>query len=133
MENGEYEADSDYDGDPTLEQFREEQHKDPYTHHIITAITDLDQDAPQSEADRTWAQLNQSNFAIKDGTLYKAWIKGKGQHAKTQWQVVVPRSLQTQVIQAYHSSKRNSHYGDLKTFAQLRENFTWNSAFSDVR
>ena len=47
--------------------------------------------------------------------------------------VPVPQVLQPQVIQAYHSSKRNTHYGDVKTVAQLREKYTWGSAFSDVR
>ena len=87
----------------------------------------------QPADDAAWSQKHQSDFAIKHGTLHKAYIKGKAQHAKPQWQVVVPHHLQSQVIQAYRSSKRNAHYGDLKTFAQLRENFTWNSAFSDVR
>ena len=165
MENGEYEADSDYDSEeedmpriiemcdmacaalqwdppatyelPSADQFRAGQRQDPYTtcntSHIIRALTEFEQGNSQPTEDEAWAQKHQSDYAIKQWIPHKAWLKGKAQHAKTQWQLVVPHHLQAQVIQGYHSSKRNAHYGDLKTFAQLRENFSWNSAFSDVR
>ena len=163
MENGEYEADSDYSSEeedtpriiemyamacaaltweppaiyalPDEAAMEEAQNADKYTGHILIALTAYEQGQNQPEDDETWAQRHNMGFAIKDGILHKAWIRGKGKQATTQWQMVVPKSLQPQIIQAYHSSKRNAHYGDLKTFAQLREKYTmsWGSAFSDVR
>ena len=49
------------------------------------------------------------------------------------WQTLVPSNMKAQIIQAFHTSTRNAHYGDLKTFTQIREHYTWNGMFSDVR
>ena len=65
--------------------------------------------------------------------MKKSWVEGKGKAAVTVWQTVVPTKLRANVIQAFHTSGRNSHYGDLKTFTHIREHYVWNAMFTDVR
>ena len=106
---------------------------DQYTSHIRQALTQYQNGETQSKSDEEWARDNEANYVIQDGLLKKAWIKGKGKTAVTVWQTIVPSNMKAQIIQAFHTSTRNAHYGDLKTFTQIREHYTWNGMFSDVR
>ena len=161
MENGEYEPDSDYSSEeeetpriiemydmacaaltweppatyvlPDDTSMKAAQLADKYTGHILKALTAYEQGQTNQKMMKHGHSATTWTFAIKDGICTRPGLEAKGNKQQTQWQTVVPKSLQPQIIQAYHSSKRNAHYGDLKTFAQLREKYTWGSAFSDVR
>ena len=121
MENGEYEADSDYNSEeedtpciiemydmacaaltweppatyvlPDETTMKEAQEADKYTGHILRALTAYEHGQSQPDDDEAWAQRHNMDFAINDGILHKAWIRGKGKQAMTQWQIVVPKIL----------------------------------------
>ena len=161
MENGTYEPDSDYeaeeDDDPeiietyklassavgwqmpaiytlsTKAEMQRAQEDDEYVCKIKGAIQRHEEGDYQDTAEEEWASDNQANYAVHEGILMKVWIKGKGRHSSVVWQTVAPKSLRPQIIQAYHTSLRNSHCGELRTFAQIREAYIWPSAFGDVR
>ena len=167
MENGTYEPDSDYEAEeeedpkiiemyelacsavgwqmpatytlPTKAEMQQAQADDEYVCKIKSAIQRHEEGAYQDAAEEEWpgASDNQANYAVHEGILINAWIKGKGRHSRLSvvWQTVAPKSLRPQIIQAYHTSLRNSHYGhgELKTFAQIRESDICPSAFGDVR
>ena len=108
METGEYEADSDYSSEeedtpriielyamacvaitweppatyalPDETAMKEAQNADKYTGHnvILRALTAYEQGQNQPEDDEAWAQRHNMDFAIKNGILHKAWIRGKG-------------------------------------------------------
>ena len=59
--------------------------------------------------------------------------EGKDHTASTVWQTVVPASLRANIIQAFHTSPRNAHYGDLQTYTQIKEHYTRNAMYSEVR
>ena len=161
MDQGTYESDSDYVSDeededpriidmyemacasigwqnptthrlPSEKEMRVAQQADPYTSSMVKALEDYESGAWQSETDEEWSRRNAANYVVQDNTLKKAWIKGQGRRAETVWQTVVPTALQVQVLRAYHTSARNSHYGALRTFAQMREKFIWGRMFGDT-
>ena len=109
------------------------QKDDQYTSHIRQALLQYQQGEAQTKSDEEWARDSEPNYVIQDGLLKKAWIKGKGRTAVTVWQTIVPSNMKAQIIQAFHTSTRNAHYGDLKTFTQIREHYIWNGMFSDVQ
>ena len=69
---------------PASDQFTAGQRQGPYTGHTIRALTEFEQGNSQPTNDASWALKHQSDYAIKQGILHKARIKGKSQHAKTQ-------------------------------------------------
>ena len=161
MQSGTYEADSDCDAEeeddpkiiemyehacsavgwktpvtcalPTTAEIQQAQSTDEAVQRIMTALHKHENSEYQDPTDEEWASDNQANYAVQDGILRKAWIQGKGRHSSVVWQTVVPTTLRPQIIRAYHTSLRNAHYGELKTFAQIREAFMWPSAFRDVQ
>ena len=78
--------------------------------HTENVIQAYEQGGAQSADDESCAHRHQMDFAVhvKNNILHKARIKGKGAHATTltQWQIVVPKELQPQAIQAYHTCKQ---------------------------
>ena len=112
-----------------------EQTQDKYTSHIKQALQQYQNRERQTHRDEQWARDHEANHVIhwQDGVMKKAWVKGKGKAAVTVWQTVVPAKLRANVIQAFHTSSRNSHYGDLKMFTHIREHYVWNAMSTDVR
>ena len=109
------------------------QRSDEYVDHMKRALRNYKNKVAQPAADDEWADRNCDNYVEEQGVLYKAWTKGQGRRAETIWQTVAPAALQTQIVRAYHTSTRNAHYGALRTFAQIRERYTWGRLFSDTR
>lgn len=65
-----------------------------------------------------WPQLR-----LVDGVLYKLWYpKLKGQ---TFYQLIVPRPLQRELLEAAHNSKFGGHLGVNKVVQKLKLNFYW--------
>ena len=112
---------------------RRAQDQDEYTPHIKQALQQYEKGEAQTHSDAEWARDNESNCVIQEGVLKKAWVKGKGQTASTVWQTVVPSCLRANTIQEFHTSLRNAYYGDLKTYTQIREHYTWNAMYSKVQ
>ena len=123
---------------PSTSEVQREQKQDKYmytSHNVIRQVLQQSRNGEtQTHSDGQWAQDNEANYMIPDGVLKKAWVKGKGKAAVTVWQTVVPAKLRANVMQAFHTSGRNLHYGDLKTFTHIREHYIlWNAMFKDVR
>jgi len=80
-----------------------------------------------------WLERHENQFVIKDDVLHRAWIKGEGRTAKVVWQVVVPGKFEAQLLEEAHTSGRGSHYGTLRTFAALRDNYYIEGLFMKVQ
>ena len=65
-----------------------------------------------------WDQLT-----VLNGVLYHTHESNDGK--STHLQLIVPASLQTQILQEVHGGKSSGHLGEEKTLAKLRERFYW--------
>ena len=104
---------------PSAAEVQHEQKQDEYTSHIRQALQQYQNGETQTHSDEQWARDNEADYVIQDVVLKKAWVKGKGKAAITVWQTVGTANLRANLIQAFHTSERNSHYGDLKTFTHI--------------
>ena len=65
-----------------------------------------------------WEQL-----FLHEGILYKLWF---GDHkSTTRWQLLVPKTLQAEVMGSLHNSVTAGHLGYNKTVGKVKQNFYW--------
>ncbi len=72
--------------------------------------------------------LCKSQLELKNGVLFYQWISETHQKLK----LVVPDSLQSEVLRLVHDSKVGGHFGEDKTFLRLKSSFYWYGASVDV-
>uniref|UniRef100_A0AAV2MR94 Gypsy retrotransposon integrase-like protein 1 n=1 Tax=Knipowitschia caucasica TaxID=637954 RepID=A0AAV2MR94_KNICA len=70
------------------------------------------------------------NIELRNGLLFRRW-RAPGQ-GKDILQLLVPRSLQPQVLQSVHGSIGSGHFGISKTLHRLRGRFYWPGCRQDV-
>ncbi|CAI5640946.1 unnamed protein product [Oreochromis niloticus] len=75
-----------------------------------------------------YSQYN--NLETHDGLLYRRWRAPE--QGKDLPQLLVPRSLRSQVLELVHGSVGASHYGNAKTLRRLRGQFYWPGCRRDV-
>ncbi|CAI5689402.1 unnamed protein product [Oreochromis niloticus] len=75
-----------------------------------------------------YSQYN--NLETHDGLLYRRWRAPE--QGKDLPQLLVPRSLRSQVLELVHGSVGASHYGNAKTLRCLRGQFYWPGCRRDV-
>ncbi|XP_042073272.1 uncharacterized protein LOC121813519 [Haplochromis burtoni] len=71
-----------------------------------------------------------NNLETHDGLLYRRW-RAPGQ-GRDLLQLLVPRSLRSQVLELVHGSVGAGHYGNAKTLRRLRGRFYWPGCRRDV-
>lgn len=78
--------------------------------------------APMSkEVKCYWAQWKRIEF--REGILYRVWIKEETD--EEEWQVLVPKSWTSEIMESLHNGVGAGHLGLTKTIARLRERFYW--------
>ena len=82
-----------------------------------------------SKATRSlWAQWNR--LQLENGVLYRRWETDDG-HA-TRLQLVLPRSMVSEVLSALHDAPSAGHLGVTKTLQRVRERFYWYGQQHDI-
>ena len=81
------------------------------------------------EIQHLWAQ--RQTLEVKNGILYRQFVRPDG--TLQFLQVVVPRSLRTQFLDAVHTGPINGHFGMEKTRLKLQEIAYWQGWSSDVQ
>lgn len=64
-------------------------------------------------------------FTLRGGILYRENFQPHGE----QWLLVIPRSLQREVIAACHDDPTSGHLGLFKTYSRLRNRFFWRGMY----
>uniref|UniRef100_A0A669BLT9 Gypsy retrotransposon integrase-like protein 1 n=1 Tax=Oreochromis niloticus TaxID=8128 RepID=A0A669BLT9_ORENI len=82
----------------------------------------------EPEVKAYYSQYN--NLETHDGHLYRRW-RAPGQ-GRDLLQLLVPRSLRSQVLELVHGSVGAGHYGNAKTLRRLRGRFYWPGCRRDV-
>lgn len=72
-----------------------------------------------------------ATITLCDGLLYRQWQTPDGK--ATLLQLLVPRSLQHQVLRLVHGSVGTDHFGVAKTLRRLRIRFYWAGCWLDVQ
>ncbi len=75
-----------------------------------------------------WDQLK-----VRDGILYRLWEADKNSGAENRWQLVVPTSMQSEVLTLLHDSLTAGHLGVEKTLHRVRQRFFWPKLRQTVR
>ena len=77
--------------------------------------------------------LTVNDYFIEDDILYHLWTptgrKKKGPFV----QLVVPKGLQLQIMQAAHDDVLAGHLGVAKTYEVIRQRFYWFKMFQDIQ
>ena len=82
-----------------------------------------------SKATRSlWAQWNR--LQLENGVLYRRWETDDG-HG-TRLQLVLPRSMVSEVLSALHDAPSAGHLGVTKTLERVRERFYWYGQQHDI-
>ena len=77
--------------------------------------------------------LTVNDYFLEDGILYHIYTPmGRRKHDPF-IQLVVPKSLQHQILEAAHNDVLASHLGITKTYAVVRQRFFWPGMFIDIQ
>lgn len=67
---------------------------------------------------------------LRNGILHRKWESDDGKTSR--WQLLLPKSRISKVLQELHGSPIGGHFGVMKTLQKVRELFYWNNVRSDV-
>ncbi|KAM6968624.1 retrovirus-related Pol polyprotein from transposon 412 [Tautogolabrus adspersus] len=118
----------------TKQQLRQEQGADPSLALVQGWLetggrpewTDVSPQGPEVKSYHSqWG-----NIELHDNLLYRRWQAPR--QGRDLLQLLVPRSLRTQVLQIVHGSVGAGHYGNAKTLQRLRARFYWPGCRRDV-
>lgn len=118
------------------DELRSKQEEDPDLKVLIDLLEvsgerpDWSNVAPGSEKMKVlWAQWE--SLIIEDGLLYRKFESVDGRETKLQ--LIVPESLQEEVLKYVHDNITSGHLGINKTLSRLRERFYWPDCGRAVR
>jgi transposase InsO family protein len=111
----------------TQEGLRVLQHTDP----VLRAFSELKEHGERPEwkdisahgltLKSYWAQWE--NLHLREGVLYRRWLN-PGASPDT-WQLLVPHSLQKEILEMLHQQPGAGHLGITRTFARVQARFYW--------
>lgn len=115
--------------DLSLNAIREAQLKDTFCSDLLLY---LEQDILPPTAKRSRkCILREMNYVIANGCLWQLW---NSYHAPdVQMRLVIPKSLQTKLIELVHTSNLGTHAGVTKTIQLLKSRYIWFGLHMDVR
>ena len=111
------------------QHFREEQEKDGQLAHLRNWLTS--QEEPQEGTIMLWGPveknlwLNRELFVLEDGILWKTMDDKRF--------LVVPKSLQSKVMEMNHDIPTAGHAGKDKTIAKIKTRYFWYRMTKDIR
>jgi hypothetical protein len=117
------------------EELHLKQVEDP---HIGSLLADLEEGKDRPE----WQVVSSKSAAFKtlwrqwdrlkviNGLLFRKWIEEEGQ---VKWQLLVPTSLQQEVLKLCHDVPSAAHLGTQKTLGKVKCNFYWPGMANSVQ
>ena len=121
----------------SLENLRQEQEKDDNIRPVLQAKM-------RDEARPSWSEMSTDSeetktywahwerIQLREGVLYRRY-EGHGGKGQSWWQLLVPRSLRSRVLQEVHSTKTTGHLGEAKTVKRMQSSYYWMGYAEDVR
>ena len=76
-----------------------------------------------------WAQWD--SLRIREGCLYREWEEVSSK--KNRYQLIIPPSLQNEILAQLHGSKTVGHFGIKKTLNRVKERFYWPQCRTSVK
>ena len=110
---------SDQDLKPVLEWMERSSHRPPW-----------EEIAPHNDNTKVYCAQWQS-LRVFNGVLYRLWETPSGD--ATVKQLILPKSLRTEVLQQLHDTQTAGHLGVAKTLSRVRERFYWVQCRRDVQ
>ena len=123
-------------GGRSPEALREAQLSDPEIKPVLVWMEESkdkpswDEIAPHSQATKVYCGQWES-LRIFGGVLYRLWETPSGD--ATIRQLVLPKSLRSEVLQQLHNAPTAGHLGTAKTLGRARERFYWVQCRRDVQ
>ena len=106
------------------------QRQDPLLSDLISYL-ESDQLPPPNKIARSLL-LTIDDYFMEDGILYHIWTPVGRQKRDSFAQLVVPKSLHLEILQAAHDDVLAGHLGIAKTYEVIRRRFYWHQMFVDV-
>ena len=94
-------------------------------------LTPTESDLRTMDPDIQDLYAQRATLEVKDGVLYHQFLRATGEI--DYYQVVVPRTLRTDFIDAVHCGSLNGHLGTQKTQQRLKEVAYWRGWMLDVQ
>ena len=110
---------NDQDVKPVLEWLERSSHRPPW-----------EEIAPHSDNTKVYCAQWQS-LRLYNGVLYRLWETPSGDAIVKQ--LILPKSLRSEVLQQLHNTQTAGHLGVAKTLSRVRERFYWVQCQQDVR
>ena len=117
------------------DELAEEQRADPHLSVVINWL-EAGGDRPSRAETQGTSQVTRNLLAqwnrlqLVDRVLYRLWESEDG--SSTRSQLVIPRHLIPDVLEALHDAPTAGHLGTTKTAAKIRERFYWPGLQTDV-
>jgi transposase InsO family protein len=92
---------------------------------------------PEPEDSSGWSGASKrlllefERLQLRDGVVYRSWYNDAGEQER--YQLVAPRQIRAQVLEASHDGAVGGHYAERKTVAKVREYFFWPNLLADAR
>jgi len=109
-----------------------EQRKDPDLQKVIqwletdVAPSEFELQMSSTTTKHWWTCKSQLKF--KEGTLVYEWKNSN----LLKLLILIPRSLQEQVLKSCHDTKLSGHFGQQKTFSRVKSKFIWHGMRQDT-
>ena len=104
--------------------------KDPFLSDLISYL-ESDQLPPSNKIAHSLL-LTIDDYFMEDGILYHIWTPVGCQERDSFVQLVVPKSLHLEILQAAHDDVLAGYLGIAKTYEVIRRQFYWHQMFVDV-
>lgn len=127
----------------------------PRTPEQLLASTDIHRILPNAQrADKRWLPIvlfledgktqntlvtdpvraESRDYRLYHGVLYRQWdkTKVKPRLSTEQYRVVIPLSLQGEVLRQYHDGVCGAHLGESKTYERIADSMFWPSMYRDI-
>jgi hypothetical protein len=107
-----------------------EQAKDPFMKAMVDYLTN--DTFPADEALARRIALESPSYTLQAGMLHRIKsLKTTGREDGT-LQLVVPKDLRDELLEAFHDDRLAGHLGVAKTFCKLRSRYYWPGMYGDV-
>ena len=113
------------------DKIREEQQKDVFCKDLIDYI---EHDVlPSTLKRQKRVIIRENDYIVDNGLLFNMWAPIPSTKHTVYLRLVIPKSLQEEIIRAVHCTTLGAHAGVQKTVSILRTRFSWQGMMNDVK
>ena len=125
---------ADPDRQRAHQQIRAMQQEDEYCNKFLQYLREKVFPKGSTPEQRNVIENASRQMRIMNGLLYQQFAqRGAKKRKDISYQLVVPTSMQEEVLHNAHESAIGGHTGINKTFEALQRNYTWSGMYTDVR